>query len=139
MVQIQKINFSYLKDLKEAVCEYRLFSFYTFAFNKFSATLNFSQPINHLLAVVAILPITHVNPEGCALDARTLEDELVKLLIHQPTQPLTTYCRGWQYDVCCFTNEVLTLAHTAHRLVERRTTVTRTDDDGTTGILAQGL
>ena len=85
MVQIQKINFSYLKDLKEAVCEYRLFSFYTFAFNKFSATLNFSQPINHLLAVVAILPITHVNPEGCAFDARTLEDELVKLLIHQPT------------------------------------------------------
>ena len=139
MVQIQKINFSYLKDLKEAVCEYRLFSFYTFAFNKFSATLNFSQPIKHLLAVVAILPITHVNPEGCALDARTLEDELVKLLIHQPTQPLTTYCRGRQYDICRFTHEVLTLAHTAHRLVERRTTVTRTDDDGTTGILAQGL
>ena len=26
MVQIQKINFSYLKDFKEAVCEYRLFS-----------------------------------------------------------------------------------------------------------------
>ena len=25
MVQIQKINFSYLKDFKEAVCEYRLF------------------------------------------------------------------------------------------------------------------
>ena len=109
MVQIQKINFSYLKDLKEAVCEYRLFSFYTFAFNKFSATLNFSQSFNHLLAVFAILPITHVNPEGCALDARTLEDELVELLIHQPTQPLTTYCRGRQYDVCCFTNEVLAL------------------------------
>ena len=105
----------------------------------FCETLDLRQPINHLLAVFAILPITHVNPEGGALDARTLEDELVKLLIHQPTQPLTTYCRGWQYDVCCFTNEVLTLAHTAHRLVERRTTVTRTDDDRTTGILAQGL
>ena len=105
----------------------------------FCETLDLRQPINHLLAVVAILPITHVNPECCALDARTLEDELVKLLIHQPTQPLTTYCRGRQYDICRFTNEVLTLAHTAHRLVERRTTVTRTDDDGTTGILAQGL
>ena len=51
----------------------------------FCETLDLRQPINHLLAVVAILPITHVNPEGCALDARTLEDELVKLLIHQPT------------------------------------------------------
>ena len=79
-----------------------------------------------------------VNPASASL-AVPLEDELVELLIHQPTQPLTTYCRGWQYDVCCFTNEVLALAHTAHRLVERRTTVTRTDDDGTTGILAQGL
>ena len=75
----------------------------------FCETLDLRQPINHLLAVVAILPITHVNPECCALDARTLEDELVKLLIHQPTQPLTTYCRGRQYDICRFTHEVLTL------------------------------
>ena len=80
-----EINFSYLKDFKEAVCEYRLFSICTIAFNKFSATLNFSQSFNHLLAVVSILPITHVNPEDGALDARTLEDELVELLIHQPT------------------------------------------------------
>ena len=105
----------------------------------FCETLVFRQPINHLLAVVTILPITHVNPEGGALDARTLEDELVKLLVRQPTQPLATYCRGWQYDVCCLANEVLALAHTTHRLVERRATVTRTDDDGTTGILAQGF
>lgn len=105
----------------------------------FCETLVFRQPINHLLAVFTILPITHMNPEGGALDARTLEDELVKLLVHQPTQPLATYCRGRQYDVCCLANEVLALAHTAHRLVERRATVARTDDDGTTGILAQGL
>ena len=51
----------------------------------FCETLDLRQPFNHLLAVVAILPITHVNPEGGALDARTLEDELVELLIHQPT------------------------------------------------------
>lgn len=105
----------------------------------FCETLDLRQPINHLLAVFAILPITHVNPEGGALDARTLEDELVKLLVRQPTQPLTTYCRGRQYDISRLTHEVLTLAHTAHRLVECRTTVARTDDDGTTGILAQGL
>lgn len=105
----------------------------------FCETLDLRQSINHLLAVVAILPITHMNPEGGALDARTLEDELVKLLVRQPTQPLATYCRGWQYDVCCLANEVLALAHTTHRLVERRATVTRTDDDGTTSILAQGF
>lgn len=105
----------------------------------FCETLDLRQPINHLLAVFAILPITHMNPEGGALDARTLEDELVKLLVRQPTQPLATYCRGRQYDICCFTNEVLALAHTTHRLVERRATVTRTDDDGTTSILAQGF
>ena len=38
MVQIQKINFSYLKDFKEAVCEYRLFSICTIAFNEISVS-----------------------------------------------------------------------------------------------------
>ena len=42
MVQIQKTNFSYLKDLKEAVCEYRLF----FYFLRSVSFLDFSSNVN---------------------------------------------------------------------------------------------
>ena len=38
MVQIQKLIFHILKDFKEAVCEYRLFSICTIAFNEISVS-----------------------------------------------------------------------------------------------------
>ena len=72
--------------------------------------------------------------------AVTLPNELVEgRVVHYPFHPLLAQDNGRDVDVAGFSRQVLRCLAATDGIVECRTAVTGTDDDGLTGIVAQGF